>query len=115
MIINKNIKFGYGSILIVSDWIAHKLTINHIDKIKPIGSSTLEDIKDVNVIDKVEFKYNKDMYSLLHELENVSENNPIIQFRGYNFDFSNYNKGSVDVLKKQLLKVIQSRLLLLAV
>lgn len=109
MIIDKTIKFGYGTTLISSNGTTRRITMMYIEPPIPISGHNLEnkDLKDTVIIEEIHFSYESDMDKFIKELGSVSENNPILTFRGYTFDFSNYNEKSVNALINGLKVVIR--------
>lgn len=106
MIIEKTIKFGYGTVLIGSCSLSKLMTFQHIQPPKPIGDLKDVDLSDVIVLEEVEFEYQSDMRTLRTELDSLPEENLFLEFRGYILDFSNYNEESVNMLRRSLNQVI---------
>ena len=100
MIKDKTITFGYGDILVGGKQLGYV----KLEYIKPSQEIGLPAEGDYEVIETVVFEHKSDMYEFYKKLCDVSENNCIIEFRGYTLDFSHYNQKSVDVVRKAFLK-----------
>ena len=109
----KVIIFGYGTTLIHGSWYSSVLTISSIYPPKEIGLE-ITDSESYETIETVKFKYEADMLEFYNQVKMLSEDNPIIKFREYTFDFTKFNKKSVKVLKNKLDNVIQGHMMLLA-
>jgi hypothetical protein len=98
MILDKTIKFGYGSILV-----GYKngfVTLEHIKPPKEIGKSLLsQDVTDIVTINKVKFQCDLDMFSLIKKLDGINEQSLKLEFRGYVFDFTKYNPKSLEAVR----------------
>ncbi|KON87383.1 hypothetical protein AF332_11470 [Sporosarcina globispora] len=114
MLEGNTIKFGHGTVLVYSSQLTRKVILEFIQPPKPVGKLIKEDIEDVVVLDSITFDYGKDMKPFYEELQQVSENNTILEFRGYVFDFSNYNPASVEVLMGGFKRAITGNTLTLA-
>lgn len=107
MIVENKIKFGYGSVAVGADRTMRILTLEYIEPPAPVGSQLKnDDYKNRTKLGKVRFCFKEDMRELRTELKSVSAENPFIEFRGYIFDFSNFNPDSVKTLDGMLVKVI---------
>lgn len=101
MIKDNRIIFGYGTILLDASSIRRTVKMKYIQPPKEIGVDlSNQDLSDVVVMDEVEFEYNKDMRELYESLDGVNENHPIVEFRGYQLDFSNFNEKSLLSVKQ---------------
>lgn len=115
MIEGNIIKFGYGTAILHGDSFTRVLTIKYMKPPKEVGTQLLpETYEEMELIEKLTFQYSKDMKDLLRDLDSINETNNKIDFRGYTFDFSNYNPKSVEVLKEHLKSVIRGFILALA-
>lgn len=103
MIEGKVIKFGFGTIVISGDDFTKVLTLSYIEPPKEVGGLIRESILP---IEEVKFKYNKDMEKFYEDLKMVDEENCKIEFRGFTFDFTEYNTKSVNALMVRVKKVI---------
>ncbi|WP_080845616.1 hypothetical protein [Cytobacillus gottheilii] len=100
MIKDKVIKFGYGTVLVGSNELLRTVELGFIELPNEIGMIYKQsDLGDTVTVDSVKFKYDADMPDFYKELENLSENNPIVEFRGFTFDFTKYNEESVKVVR----------------
>lgn len=109
----KIIKFGYGNLIVRS--VSDMLVIEKIRGKKELGPYRGEMYKKTDVCDAVRFEYGKDMGMLLNELENVTKERSKVYFRGYTFDFGNYQPTSVEVLKNGIEGVIREYISLSAI
>ncbi|MED2737200.1 hypothetical protein [Bacillus toyonensis] len=108
MIENKVLKFGYGTMSIGGDSFTRTLKIFYIKPPGIVGEPINN--KDVQIIDSIYFQYDVlsgDMKSFLKELHCVTPENPFVQFRGYTFDFTNFNSKSIEVLIEYTQEVIR--------
>ncbi|MGN5650850.1 hypothetical protein [Bacillus sp. Brlt_9] len=108
MIENKVLKFGYGTMSIGADSFTRTLKIFHIQPPGTVGEPINK--KDVQIIDSIHFRYDGlsgDMKIFLQELQNATPENPFVQFRGYTFDFTNFNLKSIEVLIEYTQEVIR--------
>ncbi|WP_088363163.1 hypothetical protein [Bacillus cereus] len=99
MIENTVLKFGYGTMSIGADSFTSTLQIFHIQPPGTIGEYINN--KDVQIIDSIFFRYDSssgDMKAFIQELQNTTPEKPFVQFRGYTFDFTNFNPRSIEVL-----------------
>lgn len=99
MIKNNEIHFGYGTVLIRT--YLNKIEFYEINNPLTINEHPLNmDIAD-SLMNSRYYKYDDDMYKLMNELRVVSGACTII-FRGARLDFSNYQAGSIEALKRSL-------------
>lgn len=115
MIIENTIKFGHGTIVVGADRYSRTLTLEHTEPPIAVGSKVYpEDYDKLAKHEKLYFQYKQDMRVLMDDLKKVSAENPIIEFRGYIFDFTKFNPESVRVLEEKLLLAIMGNTLALA-
>ncbi|PAD70669.1 hypothetical protein CHH83_02365 [Bacillus sp. 7586-K] len=114
MIQNKVLKFGYGTIVVTSSDFFRTVEFKYIHPPKPIGEIKEKDLNEIVILDKVVFKYDSDMNLFYKELLNVTPENSILNFRGYTFDFTNYNEESLKVVIKGFKTAVMGFLLALA-
>lgn len=114
MIEGKTIKFGYGDIIVSSRACSASLVFTYVKPPFEIGYSlTEEDYHNSELLDSIEIKFldlNK-ASKFKSLLDNIDEKNTIIEFDNYIFDFSNYNKESVNVVKRGHERLITSLLM----
>jgi hypothetical protein len=96
MIDGNILKFGYGSILVSSNPSRNELEFIEIKPPVEIGSNPSEGSFEKGKV--VGFYYASDLWTLIKRLETVDEINNTIKFRGYIFDFTNYNDKSITVV-----------------
>lgn len=114
MIREKTIKFGYGTIAVLGNSTLRTLVLDYIEPPVEIGSSITS---EYNPIQRIKFNYDhksRDMNDLYNNLNFVSAENPIVEFRGYQFDFSEFNPTSLQTLKSAVKNVLTGNLMLLA-
>lgn len=98
MIIDKTIKFGYGSILVGCE--NGYVVIRHIEPPKEIGDNVKkEEVSELTILQTKRFSPNMDMIGFLKKLDKVSKEHPTIVYRGCTFDFSNYNPKSIESVR----------------
>lgn len=110
---DKTIKFGYGTVLVNSDEYFREVTLKYIKPPKEVGEIILDN-KSFTVLDEIVFEFGKDMLLFYEELKQITPENTVLEFRGYKFDFSNYNEKSVEVVLRGFKRAIQGFLLALA-
>jgi len=103
MIKGDNIYFGHGTIAVGAD--AYCLTLSTIRPPQEVGSS-LEGV-EVEYLEKISIhmEYN-DCIVLQKLLSNVSDQNNIVKFKDYVFNFEEFNSKSVDVLNKHIKDIL---------
>lgn len=107
MFIENKIIFGKGTIAVSSDTTFRSLILEYLEPPSPVGSEiTKDEYEKKTTLGKKIFTYRDDMNDLMNELKEVSSENPIIEFRGYLLDFSNFNPDSVRIVKEHLKKAI---------
>lgn len=115
MIIQKTVKFGYGTILVGANRDSRELTLEYVEPPVAVGTKVRkEDLVGSVSHGKISFKYGKDMRTLQEDLKQVSAENPLVQFREYTFDFTNFNPSSVKSVQDMLIKAIMGNTLPLA-
>ena len=117
MIDGNTLKFGYGDLCIGS---LSGLMLQIIPFKPPleIGTACNEAFENGDIEttgDPIYIKFTKlqDFKELRQKLKDVCTNK-IFEFKGYTFDFSNYNEKSVDVVKRKLKDVYETYLRLAA-
>ena len=111
---NKIIEFGKGNIVIKSG-LTNEFTINYIESYEKIGWINYSKFRDLKVVESIRFKYDKDMLNLLEELKSIPHKKQLIEFREYKFDFTNYKKESLAVLRRAVKNTIEAHIRLIAV
>lgn len=102
MIDSKILKFGYGDIIVTGNCVLQQLSFQQNKTPCEIGEEDDEKLEGIG--EKVCFTITRDDYiELLNNLNKVNLHEiSEFTFRDYVFDFSNYNKKSVGVCKRQL-------------
>lgn len=101
MIEGNTLKFGYGDIAVRTTGL--KLTLVPFKPPVEVGThcTKLFESGEIEAIGEpihIEFTDFKDFKELQKKLEDVYENK-IFEFKGYIFDFTNYNKTSVEIIE----------------
>lgn len=114
MIKEKTIKFGYGTIAVLGNSTLRTLVLDYIEPPVKIGSTITSSYKPIQRI-KFKYDYNSnDMKEFYEKLNYVSSDNPTLEFRGYQFDFSEFNPTSLQTLKAAVKDVLTGNLMVLA-
>lgn len=104
MIKGNVIEFGYGDVLVCADQIKGCITITNINSILNCG----EIVKDINLLsygEKIEI-YEDNLHDIFNLMCEVSEENRIVKYNGWTFDFSNYNDESVRVVIDKAFNIV---------
>lgn len=110
MIEGNTLKFGYGDIAVNTKGL--KLRFIPFKPPVEVGTHCADlfkngDIEAIGEPISIKFSDLKDFTELLKKLKDVDENK-VFEFKGYVFDFTNYNKTSVEILECGR-KIIYSR------
>lgn len=98
MIKCKTLYFGYGDIGVGSNSLMQTILFVNIKPPQECGEVIPKEvIKDIDFGDKIII--NLDDYDLYNLFCSVNENNRIIKYKDYIFDFTNYNNGSIQACK----------------
>lgn len=101
MINGNRLKFGYGDICVKSDALAQRMSFQQFKPPAKCGSNIPEDVEYIGeeVVLQISYEeyceFNKQLNSVL------SNSISTFGFKGYIFDFTNYNEESVKVCKKR--------------
>lgn len=114
MIVGNILKFGYGDISVGSDGFFQIISFQQFKPPVECGSKVCN--KDVEFIgDKIVLDISYEDYcELKKRLSLMSKEVNAFDFKGYIFDFSNYNAASVNVVTRHLEKCMQFYFLCLA-
>lgn len=99
MIKGNKIEFGYGDVLV--GFKAYGLSIENVKPPLEVGQKvTPSEFKDYDISNTTIIPLNglDDLNKLCELIKSVTEDNPVVEFCGYVFDFSNYNRKSVEVV-----------------
>ena len=97
MIKGNVIKFGYGDVAVYSCGMGY-VSFTNIEPPVECGQAIT---KDMGITYGLSIKiYEDDLHDLYRLIRTVSENNRVVEYKGYVLDFTNYNQKSVDVVKK---------------
>lgn len=112
MIKGNTIYFGYGDVGVGSDYLIGCMIFTNIKPPQEIGSKLGEKIKNNEPeIGKELVVYEKECYDLLNVFKTVTEDNKIVKYKEYTFDFSNYNIGSINVCLRHANNTVNTMLL----
>ena len=107
MIEGKRLKFGYGDICVISDGLTQRMSFQQFKPPEKCGSRVPEDVKFIGNEIILEFSY-EDYCEFSKYLEQVSDTEITdFIFKGYIFDFANFNEESINVCKKHLNSAMQ--------
>ena len=98
MIERKVLKFGYGDIVVGGHPVTQEISFQQIKSCAKCGEyPKLDDTELVGECIRIKIEY-KDYLKLKEKLASVkSRKISKFKFKGYTFDFTNYNKESVNV------------------
>lgn len=112
MIKGNTIEFGYGDVVVGVDQFKRCLIITNIKP--PVACGTkfrkVEDTNDVEFGESIEI-YEDNLHDIYNLVCTVNEKNKIVKYKQWIFDFSNYNKESVRVMKDFAFNIIDVRCL----
>ena len=99
MIDGNRLKFGYGDICVRSDELTQRMSFQQFKPPAKCGDRVSEDAEYIGDEIVLEFSY-EDYCEFSKNLERIS-NKEIIEFlfKGYAFDFINFNEESIKVCK----------------
>ena len=114
MIYGNVLKFGYGDICVGSDGLTQRMSFQQFKPPAKCGDQVLDDVEYIG--DEIILKFSYEDYCEFSKyLEQVSDKEITdFSFKGYIFDFTNYNEESVKVCKKHLESVMYSYFLCMA-
>lgn len=95
MIDARVVKFGYGTVVVGSYYT--ELTIQAIKPPQEVGGLLTEDTQVEYIGERIKFPMSKYYHELKEKLEAI-QGPCSITFCGYIFDFTNYNRKSIDVI-----------------
>ena len=102
MINGNRLKFGYGDIVVSSDGLTQRMSFQQFKPPAECGGNVPEDVEFIGNEIILEFSY-EDYCEFSKYLEQVSDKEITdFIFKGYIFDFANFNKESVNACKKHL-------------
>lgn len=115
MINGNQLKFGYGDIGVYANEILQQIHFHHIEPPQECGSYVnTKDVKFIGDAISIDLCYNsyKELMKLLTAVE--SKEITTFEFKGYVFDFTNYNKKSIEVCKSKAKLAISLNILAFA-
>lgn len=102
MIDGSILKFGYGDIGVDSDVLTQRMSFQQFKPPAKCGDNVSEDVEYIGEEIIMKFSF-EDYCEFNKKLKEVSDRNiSTFNFKGYVFDFTNYNEESVRVCKKHL-------------
>ena len=106
MIIGNTIKFGYGDVVVRSCDIRGVIIFTNVKPPQEIGEKlTSKYLDSLEVGLEVTLTEDKphELYKLIR---GVSKENPIVEYKGWKFDFTNYNEESVRIVKEHAFDMV---------
>ena len=101
MINGNRLKFGYGDIAVGSDGLTQRMSFRQFKPPAKCGDQVLDDIEYIGDEIILKFSY-EDYCEFSKKLEQVyNKETAEFIFKGYVFDFTNYNEESVKVCKRR--------------
>lgn len=114
MIKGNIIEFGYGDVAVGSSRLMKFVDFTNIKPPLECGERiTTEMEKDLEFGESIRI-YEDGIWDIYSLMKTISENNRIVKYKEYTFDFSNYNEKSVKTVKEHLYNVIMGDILCLA-
>ena len=102
MINGNRLKFGYGDIAVGSDGLTQRMSFRQFKPPAKCGDQVLDDIEYIGDEIILKFSY-EDYCEFSKKLEQVyNKETAEFIFKGYVFDFTNFNEESIKVCKKHL-------------
>ena len=102
MINGNRLKFGYGNIAVGSDELTQRMSFQQFKPHAECGGNVPEDIEYIGDEIILKFSY-EDYCEFSKKLEQVyNKETAEFIFKGYVFDFTNFNEESIKVCKKHL-------------
>ena len=102
MINGNRLKFGYGDICVKSDALTQKMSFQQFKPPAKCGDMISGDVEYIGNEIVFEISY-EDYCEFGKYLEQVSNKETVeFYFKGYMFDFTNFNEESINVCKKHL-------------
>ena len=106
MIIGNTIKFGYGDVVVRSCDIRGIIVFTNVKPPQSIGEKLSDKyLKSIEV--GLEVTLTEDRPHELYELiRGVSKESSIVEYKGWTFDFTNYNEESVKIVKEHAFDMV---------
>lgn len=98
MIVGNVLKFGFGDVGVECDKIREEMIFKNIKPPQEIGTTLYPEL-DIEYGETIRFKEDHP-YEFYKLIKTVNENNRIVEYKGYVFDFTEYNQDSVNVVLK---------------
>ena len=107
MIDGNRLKFGYGDIGVGSDKLTQRMSFQQFKPPVKCGDRVSKDIEYIGdkIILKISYEDYREFSKCLEQVSNRELTEFI--FKGYIFDFTNYNEKSIDACKKHLKNAMQ--------
>lgn len=102
MIEGNRLKFGYGDIAVGANGLTQTISFRQFKPPAECGDQVSEEVEYIGNEIVLEFSY--ESYCEFNKYLKQISNKEITEFlfKGYIFDFTNYNEKSIDVCKKHL-------------
>lgn len=111
MIKGNVIKFGYGDVLVGSNPMLDVFTVTNIKPPQEIGTliNRIEgDMIEYGETIEIKVDCSFDLYRII---KSVDENNKIVKYKEWIFDFTNFNQLSVDLVLKHAMRAVNFMIL----
>jgi len=99
MIKGNTLYFGTGDILVGSNDLGY-MNFENIKPPQEIGKTITKEIYSGLEIGLNLEIWEDNIHELYELFKTVNENNRVVKYKDYTFDFTNYNQGSVNVCRK---------------
>jgi hypothetical protein len=105
MIEGNVIKFGYGDILVGANSMFGGMNFDYIKPPKTIGESFRSDDPTIEVLKTINVSALSVM-QMINNLKSVSIDNPTVKCGNFLLDFSNFDIGSLNVVKEKATEAV---------
>lgn len=109
MIKGNILEFGYGDIAVGASNLLERITFTNIKPPIECGLAITEDM-DIEYGEQIIIQ-GDGTYDLYNIFKTVSRENRIVEYRGYTFDFTNYNEESVRIVLKHSRDMVNTMIL----
>ena len=103
---NKVIKFGYGDVQI--GFSLNMLIFTWLKTPVEVGSPINKDMNIELLSEPIKFEFNEieELAKFKRLVESINENNLLFTYKDYTFDYSKYNKESINVLLNNIQRLL---------
>lgn len=110
MIKGKVIEFGYGDVVVGNDWFKECITITNIKPPLECGKTIRRGVEGIEFGESIEI-YEDELHDIYKLICTVDEYNRVVKYKEWTFDFTNYNKESVKVVRDSAWSIVSPMLL----